>query len=74
MTEYYHLDALGSVRAVTNAAGTVLRTHDYHPFGQGVGVAAATNPRFTGKPRDVETGLDYFGALLRAGEGALHDS
>ena len=67
VTEYYHLDALGSVRAVTNAGGTVLRTHDYHPFGEGVGVAAGTNPaRFTGKPRDVETGLDYFGARYYA--------
>jgi RHS repeat-associated protein len=61
--EYYHVDALGSVRAVTNAQGQVVRSHDYHPFGEGVGTEAGQDPlRFTGKPRDEETGLDYFGA------------
>jgi RHS repeat-associated protein len=61
--EYYHVDALGSVRAVTNASGGTVRTHHYHPFGEGVGVEATTDPmRFTGKPRDGETGLDYCGA------------
>ena len=61
--EYYHVDALGSVRAVTNASDGTVRTHHYHPFGEGVGVDATTDPmRFTGKPRDGETGLDYFGA------------
>lgn len=65
--EYYHVDALGSVRAVTDASGAVVRTHHYHPFGEGVGVEAGTDPmRFTGKPRDGETGLDYFGARYYA--------
>jgi RHS repeat-associated protein len=55
------------VRAVTDTTGTVVRTHDYHPFGEGVGVATGTDPvRFTGKPRDAETGLDYFGARYYA--------
>jgi hypothetical protein len=31
-TAYYHLDAYGSVRAVTDEAGAVLRRHDYFPF------------------------------------------
>ena len=65
--EYYHVDALGSVRAVTNATGGTVRTHHYYPFGEGVGVDATTDPmRFTGKPRDGETGLDYFGARYYA--------
>ena len=65
--EYYHVDALGSVRAVTNASGGTVRTHHYHPFGDGVGVDPTTDPmRFTGKPRDGETGLDYFGARYYA--------
>ncbi|MEX2663490.1 MAG: RHS repeat-associated core domain-containing protein [Vicinamibacterales bacterium] len=65
--EYHHVDALGSVRAVTDAAGTVIRRHDYFPFGEGVGVDAGTDPlRFTGKERDPETGLDYFGARYYA--------
>lgn len=66
--EYYHVDALGSVRAVTDASGAVVRTHHYHPFGEAVGVEGSTDPlRFTGKPRDGETGLDYFGARYYAG-------
>jgi RHS repeat-associated protein len=67
VVEYYHLDALGSVRAVTNESGQVLRRHDYHPFGHGDGVPSGTDPRrFTGKERDAESGLDYFGARYYA--------
>ena len=62
--EYYHLDALGSVRAVTDASGQVVRRHDFAPFGEEV---APTHPNperklFTGQERDAETALDYFGA------------
>jgi RHS repeat-associated protein len=67
--EYYHLDATGNVLAVTNQAGQVVETHDYLPFGEELcgnapcsGPAAGQPKRFTGKERDVETGLDYFGA------------
>ncbi len=64
VVEYYHLDALCSVRAVTNAAGAVVSRHEYEPFGeewQPV-VPPTTARQFTGKERDPETGLDYFGA------------
>jgi RHS repeat-associated protein len=65
--EYHHVDALGSIRAVTNASGAVVRRHDYFPFGEAVGVEPGTDPlRFTGKERDAETGLDYFGARYYA--------
>jgi RHS repeat-associated protein len=65
--EYYHLDALGSVRAVTDQSGAVVRTSDYRPFGEGENPAAGTDPtRFTGKERDAESGLDYFGARYYA--------
>ena len=62
--EYYHLDALGSVRVVTNEAGAAVRRHDYLPFGQEwAGTPGEASPKmFTGQERDVETGLDYFGA------------
>src|SRR5207253_4348644 len=42
----------------------MLESHDYLPFGEEWPTAAAgTQPkRFTGKERDAETGLDYFGA------------
>jgi RHS repeat-associated protein len=71
VVEYYHLDALGSVRAVTNQSGTVVRTHDYRPFGEGENPAAGSEPtRFTGKERDAESGLDYFGARYYASRSA----
>jgi len=67
VVEYYHTDALGSVRAVTkqvNGEWQVVARHDFMPFGEEV---APPNPPqekrlFTGKERDSETGLDYFGA------------
>ena len=71
VVEYYHLDAVGNVRAVTDAAGSVVERHDYLPFGEECTTGAcASNPgvnagqprKFTGKERDAETGLDYFGA------------
>jgi len=59
---YYHLDTLGSVRAVTDSAGTTIRRHDYRAFGEEIGPQAGSDARrFTGKERDAETGLDYFG-------------
>jgi RHS repeat-associated protein len=65
--EYYHLDAVGSVRAVTNEAGAVVRTHDYRPFGEGENPAVGKDAvRFSGKERDAESGLDYFGARYYA--------
>jgi RHS repeat-associated protein len=71
VVEYYHLDAVGNVRAVTDEAGNVVERHDYLPFGEECTTGAcAANPglgagqprKFTGKERDQETGLDYFGA------------
>ena len=82
-TQYLSADHLGSTRLVTNASGEVVSRHDYLPFGEELpntvggrqSVAGYTwNPditqRFTGKERDAETGLDYFGArYLGAGMG-----
>jgi RHS repeat-associated protein len=71
IVQYYHVDALGSVRAVTNQAREVIERHDYLPFGEecttgpcaGNPGAGAGEPRkFTGKERDAETRFDYFGA------------
>src|SRR4051794_615332 len=61
--EYYHVDAAGSVRAVTNSAGAVATRHDYFPFGEEYLAPAATTDAkgFAGKERDTETSLDYFG-------------
>ena len=62
--QYYHMDTLGSVRAVTDASGTVLERHDYRPFGednQALPAPGANSARFLGQQRD-QTKLDYFGA------------
>ena len=65
---YYHTDAIGSVRMVTDASGTVIARYDYSPFG----TTWPTTPpnanldqrQFAGKERDTETDLDYFGARV----------
>ena len=71
-TCYLTADHLGSTRMVTDASGNVVSLHDYLPFGEeiqsgtdtrsGLYVNDTINQKFTGKERDVETGLDYFGA------------
>ena len=62
--EYYHLDALGSVRVVTDDAGQVIARHDFLPFGEEWNPQSTAKEKrlFTGHERDAETGLDYFGA------------
>jgi RHS repeat-associated protein len=69
-------DHLGSTRLVTNASGAPVERTDYLPFGDEI-VSSTGSPRlnvtgytadsgiqqkFTGKERDTETGLDFFGA------------
>jgi len=73
-TCYLSHDHLGSVRLVTSEAGTVIARHDYLPFGEEMDANApgrdgnwgpandSINQKFTGKERDAESGLDYFGA------------
>lgn len=74
-THYITADHLGSTRLVTDATGAVISRHDYLPFGEEIGADGSTRTtamkyvvnddltqRFTGKERDTETGLDYFGA------------
>jgi RHS repeat-associated protein len=60
---YYHTDAIGSVRMITDANGQVISRHDYLPFGEPwTPLSNADVRQFAGKERDAETGLDYFGA------------
>lgn len=99
-TTYLTLDPLGSTRVTTNASGTVQDRHDYLPFGEEIGPnVGSRNPtfgytftdptrqRFTGKERDPEAGLDFFGARYYASthgrfttvdplltSGTVHDS
>jgi RHS repeat-associated protein len=66
-------DQLGTPRIVLDKSGSLANTtrHDYLPFGEelfagrttGLGYTNdTTRQKFTSKERDVETGLDYFGA------------
>jgi len=73
-TEYALTDHLGSTRVKLDATGNVLTRHDYEPFGteiarttEGYGSAESLRKLFTGKERDAETGLDYFGARYFSG-------
>jgi RHS repeat-associated protein len=59
---YFHADAVGSTRLVTDANGAVVERHDYLPFGEPWASSGLETRRFGGKERDTETGLDYFGA------------
>jgi RHS repeat-associated protein len=77
-TQYLTADYLGSTRLLTDTNGAVVACHDYQPFGaeipsgtngRGTCYAGTDNPKqkFTGKERDAETGLDYFGARYFSG-------
>ncbi len=73
-TSYLTADQLGTTRVVTGQDGAAKECFDYLPFGQELnwpcGQSAVTRVRFTGKERDAETGLDYFGArYLSAAQG-----
>jgi RHS repeat-associated protein len=73
-TCYLAWDHLGTVRLVTDQNADVIARHDYLPFGEeiGAGIAARNglwgpqrdtiSPKFTGKERDQESGLDFFQA------------
>jgi RHS repeat-associated protein len=80
---YYDTDGVGSVRVITDEGGDVVERHDYLPFGEECTTGACeTNPqggggddrKFTGKERDTETGLDYFGARYYAASTARFTS
>jgi RHS repeat-associated protein len=57
--EYYHLDAVGSVRAVTDEVGNIVRRHDYLPFGEGVSAIDGYVQRYAEQEGDPESGLNF---------------
>ena len=61
--EVYHTDRLGSVRAITDAAGTITATYRTDEFGISTATTGTTSQPFgfTGEPRDA-TGLSYLRA------------
>ncbi len=66
---YLTSDSLGTPRINTNATGTVIARHDYHPFGEEISTPVRTpaigydsdeiRKRFTGYEHDNETELDF---------------
>ncbi|WP_165228130.1 putative Ig domain-containing protein [Aquisphaera insulae] len=63
-TSYYHVDGLGSTRALTNASGIVTDRYIYDAFGRTIGQVGSTGNvyLFAGEQRDAATGLDYLRA------------
>ena len=80
-TAYLLGDHLVSTRLVTNATGSAIQRFDYAPFGEdesayglgnrnlmtSYGVSGVPTVKFTGKERDAESGLDYFGFRYYSG-------
>jgi RHS repeat-associated protein len=60
---YYLSDHLNSTSMVVSAAGVPEEESDYSPFGTEYVVTGpgGNHYKFTGKERDAESGLDYFG-------------
>jgi RHS repeat-associated protein len=61
-TYFIHKDHLGSTRVMTKIDGSVYDSMDYLPYGEQIAGGTGTTHKFTGKERDGESGLDYFGA------------
>jgi RHS repeat-associated protein len=63
--DYYFDDRLETSRVVVSSSGTILDNSDFYPFGGERPVippSSGNTFKFTGKERDVESGLDFFGA------------
>jgi RHS repeat-associated protein len=61
---YYFSDHLKTASVITDSAGNIKEDEDYFPYGGEVKFVDndPNHYKFTGKERDMETGLDYFGA------------
>ena len=63
---YYHTDLLGSTRAVVDGT-TIVESYDPEPWGllmPARTLGGGSKEGFSGKERDTESGLDYFGARM----------
>lgn len=61
LKDYYHIDHLGSTRLITDESGNVVTEVVYEPFGEPV-TGQDAHYLFSGKERDMSTGLYYYGA------------
>jgi len=64
LVSYYFSDRLKTADVITDAAGNIKSESDYYPWGGELPFIAndSNHYKFTGKERDAETQLDYFGA------------
>lgn len=62
-TSFYHANGLGSIVALTNAAGSVVQTYSYDSFGNITQSGSITQPfTYTAREYDSETGLYFYRA------------
>ncbi len=61
---YYFSDHLKTASVITDSAGNIKSESDYYPWGGELQITNndSNHYKFTGKERDSESGLDYFGA------------
>src|SRR6185437_15336185 len=61
---YYFSDHLKTASVITDSAGNIKAESDYYPWGGELQFvnSDSNHYKFTGKERDTESGLDYFGA------------
>jgi RHS repeat-associated protein len=61
---YYFSDHLKTASVITDSLGNIKSESDYYPWGGELQFVNndSNHYKFTGKERDAETGLDYFGA------------
>lgn len=59
---YFHNDHLGSNSLTTDQSGTEIENTSYYPFGKLITGGINTKYQFTGKEKDLETNLNYYGA------------
>ena len=61
---YYFSDHLKTASVITDATGNIKSESDFYPWGGELQFVNSdpNHYKFTGKERDTETGLDYFGA------------
>jgi RHS repeat-associated protein len=62
-TTFYSSDQIGSEQMLSAGGNWPVSSDTYYPFGQEAYPSGDNNHyKFTGKERDIESGLDYFGA------------
>ena len=70
VTWLFATNHLGTIAARMNVSGTLMETYRYLPYGERY-AGTHTTHQYTGKERDNESGLDYFGARYYASAHGL---